>query len=135
MGYRFPEAALDAEAGAHLALLGVESEPSRSIDLLPLIRRHSTNQKFSPYDLLDELTSRGHFTILGEKTFYSEIYQQSIDDFIESIHARNGFSRQRMSPEAAKQFDDGVRKIVEQAYPSGGIELQATSTITWGRPG
>jgi SAM-dependent methyltransferase len=130
----FPKLHAMLKPGASLALLGVESEPSRAIDLSPLIRRYSTNQKFAPYSLLDELTTRGHFTILGEKIIRSEHYLQSIDDFIESIHARKGFSRQRMSPASAKQFDDGVRKIVEQAYPSGGIELQAISTITWGRP-
>jgi SAM-dependent methyltransferase len=120
--------------GADLALLGVEATTSHVIDLLPLIQHYSTNQKFSPYNLLDEFSSRGCFTIAGEKKFSGAKYLQPVDDFIESIHARNGFSRQRMTPNAARDFDAAVRSIVERAYPTGKVELRAISTVTWGQP-
>jgi SAM-dependent methyltransferase len=130
----FPKLRAMLKHGADLALLGVEAQTSRPADLLPLIQRYSTNQKFSPYNLLDELTSRGHFTIVGETKLESEAYRQPLDHFIESIHARNGFSRDRMTRQAAIAFDDGARQLVQQIYPNAEVELRATSTITWGFP-
>jgi 2-polyprenyl-3-methyl-5-hydroxy-6-metoxy-1,4-benzoquinol methylase len=44
----FPKLRAMLKPGAYLALLGVEAQTSRPVDLLPLIQRYSTNQKFSP---------------------------------------------------------------------------------------
>jgi len=129
----FPKFREMLEPAALLALLGVDAEPTWPLDLGALMARYSTNREFKPYNLLDELTSRKLFTIAGEKSFRSTPYQQPVDDFIESIHARNGFSRDRSSSDA-RDFDRGVREVVGRAYPDQTIEFQAVSSITWGEP-
>ncbi len=58
-----------------------------------------------------------------------------IDDYIESFHSRNGFSRERMGPAAAAAFDQEARRILLQSYPDGVMSLQIVANIVWGVPG
>src|SRR5919109_3343549 len=61
--------------------------------LRPLIPRYSTNRDFQPYDLLDELVGRQLFSPAGRATTTPVLFSQSMGDYIESWHWRNGFSR------------------------------------------
>jgi hypothetical protein len=49
------------------------------------------------------------------------LFEQSIDDYIESFHSRNGLSRERMSPEQADAFDEEARKFLLGAHSDGVI--------------
>lgn len=104
-------------------------EPLRS-----LIRRYSTNQKFQPYDTIEELERRGLFTKVGEQRTAPVPFTQSIDDYIESFHARNGFSRERMSREDADGFDAEVKALLAGYCPTGEVTLQITALVAWGKP-
>jgi len=44
-------------------------------------------------------------------------FQQSIDDYVESFHSMNGFSRERMTEEATHGFDSEVRELVSKYCP------------------
>ncbi len=99
-----------------------------------LIRRSSTNQKFQPYDTIEELERRGLFTKAGEQRTAAMPFTQPIEDYIESFHARNGFSRERMSREAAAAFDTEVRKLLAGFCPDGAVTMQVTARVAWGRP-
>ena len=61
-------------------------------------------------------------------------FRQTVEQYIESIHARNGFSRQRMTETAAREFDEAVRGIVTPHAVEGCVEITTVSTIVWGRP-
>lgn len=99
-----------------------------------LIRRCSTNQKFQPYDTIEELERRGLFTKVGEQQTAPISLTQSMDDYIESFHARNGFSRERMSREMADGFDAEVKALLAGYCPTGEVTLQITALIAWGTP-
>ena len=58
----------------------------------------------------------------------------SIDRYVELLHARNGFSRQRMAPQPAAEFDDTVREFVSPFADGDMLELGMTTSITWGCP-
>ena len=58
-------------------------------------------------------------------------FDLSVEDFIDSIHGRNGFSRDRMEPESARAFDAGVRDILRSHYPDGIVRGEVGSTVTW----
>src|SRR3712207_7136062 len=60
--------------------------------------------------------------------FRSVPFRQPIADYVESIHSRNGFSRERMTREAAAAFDAAVHDLVSLACPSGVVELDRKST-------
>ena len=57
-----------------------------------------------------------------------------MDDYIESFHARNGFSRERMSREMADGFDAEVKALLAGYCPTGEVTLQITALIAWGTP-
>jgi SAM-dependent methyltransferase len=92
--------------------------------VLRLIGRYSTNKDFRPYDLLEELATRGLFRESG----------QSVDDYIESIHSRNGFSRDRMTTADADAFDAAVRAAVAPYAEDGLLSLPISGTVVWGVP-
>lgn len=102
--------------------------------LLGLIRRFSTNRKFQPYDTIEELERRGLFTKAGEQHTAPIPFTQPIDAYIESFHARNGFSRERMSGEMADAFDSEVRTLLAGFCPDGKVTMQVTARVVWGKP-
>jgi hypothetical protein len=61
-------------------------------------------------------------------------FTQSVADYVESFHARNGFSRDRMSPEAAAAFDREAECLVLPFATQGLITLEVTGIIDWGTP-
>jgi len=61
-------------------------------------------------------------------------FQQSIDDYVESFHSMNGFSRERMTEEAAHGFDSEVSELVSKYCPEVEMELQSVGKVVWGNP-
>jgi hypothetical protein len=59
-------------------------------------------------------------------------FKQSVDDYITSVHSRNGFSRDRVSGRAALQFDDAVRAIVASHSIDQMLTLRIATCVTWG---
>lgn len=109
-------------------------------DLQRLIDRFSTNRAYAPYDLIEELTSRGLFAEQGRRTTAPVPFAQSVDDYVESLHARNGFSRDRMAPDAAREFDDAVRLLVapfvaaDRTHGRASLRFQIVGEVVWGQP-
>ena len=61
--------------GGVLAIAGREHLPAPWSDgLLTIIKRHTTNRDFQPYNLVDELTNRDLFTVLGSTTTANHAY-------------------------------------------------------------
>jgi hypothetical protein len=86
-----------------------------------------------PYDIVEELTRRNLFRETGDQTTAAVPFAQSIDDYIESFHTRNGFSRSRMTAAAADAFDAAVRRLVAQHPGDGVVRGQVRATVVWGR--
>lgn len=103
--------------------------------LFDLIPRDLTNRDFVSYDLVDELTNRQLFRRQGTYATPPIPFQQSIADYVEAIHSRNGFSRERMTPENALAFDEAVTEILTPAYPDGMVRIEVIDHIVWGEPG
>jgi SAM-dependent methyltransferase len=102
--------------------------------LQPLIPLYSTNRDFQPYDLLEELARRQLFHLEGRATTTPVLFSQSIDDYIESWHSRNGFSRERMSASRALEFDAQVRDIVMPYAQAGLLRYDVQVELAWGVP-
>ncbi|HZU68699.1 MAG TPA: class I SAM-dependent methyltransferase [Ktedonobacteraceae bacterium] len=100
----------------------------------PIISRYSTNRHFQPYDLIEELEKRGLFQKAGEKETAPVLFVQSVDDYIESYHSRNGLSRERMGEENAAAFDREVREVVTPMAKDGMLEFQISGHVIWGLP-
>ena len=103
-------------------------------ELAELIPKFSTNAKYQPYELVDELEKRNLFQKVGEKETQPVLCTQSLDDYIESFHSRNGFSRERMKPERAVAFDNEAKGILLKKYPEGIISFLVGANVKWGFP-
>lgn len=103
-------------------------------ELLHLITAYSTNRDFQPYNLVDELERRGLFRMVGAERTEPVPFEQSIDDYVESIHSRNGFSRDRMASEAAGAFDDTVKTLLERHAVDGILRFEVVGSVVWGEP-
>ena len=102
--------------------------------LSEVITRYSLNRFYQPYDLIAELEQRGHFRPLGRVETEPVVFRQSIADYVESFHARNGFSRDRMSREDATAFDSEAERLVLPFARDSHITLEITGVIVWGIP-
>ncbi len=59
---------------------------------------------------------------------------KSVADYIESFHSRNGFSRERMTPQAAGAFDTAVQQLVRPFAQGQLLPLAVAATVIWGTP-
>jgi hypothetical protein len=128
--------------GGFLAI--VERDWERVLELrarfLPLVQRYTTNKDFQPYDLIEELETRGLFRREGAHTTAPVAWQPTIEGYVEMRHSQNGLSRERMG-EGAAAFDREMRAILEDLVEDGTIErrgdrlqLSVTATVVWGKP-
>jgi len=103
-------------------------------ELTELIARYSTNQDFEPFHLIAGLTERRLFEECGSAETPPMTFHQPIDRFIDSVHARNGFSRERMPADDARGFDEQVRRLLTNHHPDGILRGTSVARIVWGRP-
>ncbi len=111
----------------------LDSVPWRD-ELMALIRTHSTTPEFRAYGLGEELAHRGLFRELGQRRTKPVAFEQSVDDYVESFHSRNGFSRERMTPHSAAEFDRALRAAVLRHCPDGVVRAANSVRVVWGRP-
>ena len=102
--------------------------------LQPVIDRLSTNREYRPYDLLAELEGRNLFRRLGEYQTEPVSFVQSVAEYVESFHARNGFSRDRMPPADAAAFDQEAAAVVAPHAIDWRVRLGVAGRGVWGRP-
>ena len=121
--------------GAYLAILEPRTQPDPWTLLHEIILRHRTNKdKWQEYNMLEELERHGLFQKAGERITAPVAFRQSVNDYIESYHSRNGFSRERMSAEQAAAFDQEAREALLRTYSDEIIPLRVATSIVWGIP-
>ncbi|MBE2220612.1 MAG: methyltransferase domain-containing protein [Anaerolineae bacterium] len=103
-------------------------------ELGTLITQFSTNRDYEPYDLVEELTSRGLFSKQGEQGTAWMPFRQTVAAYAESFFSRNGFSRERMGEERAKEFETAVTNLVQSYQSEEIVEIQVSGHVVWGKP-
>lgn len=103
-------------------------------DLGALIRTYTTNRDYVPYDTVEELEARRLIAVGGRAQTDTVVYPQNIDDYVESFHSRNGFSRARLPPAHAQEFDDSLRALVRRYCEHDTVFLPVQARIAWGQP-
>ena len=102
--------------------------------LQPLLSRYSTNKDFQPYNLLDELAVRQLFRLEGRATTQPVPFTQTVEACLEALHSANGFSRTRMVPTQAQEFDERVREIITPYAEEGLLHHDLQVEMVWGAP-
>ena len=103
-------------------------------DLSALIRAYSTNRDYAPYDTVAELEARRLIAVAGRAQTDTVVHLQNIDDYVESFHSRNGFSRARLPSPRAQEFDERLRILVRRHCHADSVRLPVQARIAWGRP-
>jgi SAM-dependent methyltransferase len=113
--------------------------PAVSEALLPLWQRYSSVRNYQPHDLIEELTERRLFAVLGERHCEPEPWQPTIEEYLDARHSQRGFSRTHMGERTAAEFDQAVRDTLLQLAASGDLgttgdrlELTAGARVIWG---
>jgi hypothetical protein len=123
--------------GGYLAVVEVVTEPTPWKQALGFINAYSMNTDFQPYDIItvtQELAVRGLFEPHGITTTAPVPFRQSVAEYVESFHARNGLSRDRMDTQAARDFDGKLRALLHRYCPGGVVVLQVSGRVVWGKP-
>ena len=131
-----PRIAESLAPGGHLVLIerAVAQPPPWAAELQRLIEEYSTNRDYVTYDVVTELESRGLIAVQGRARTGAVAHRQALDEYVESFHSRNGFSRARLAAGRAQEFDDKLRTLVGRHCPDGTVQLQIRSRVAWGRP-
>ena len=122
--------------GGYVAILGRHQRRTPWADAAWQVGgRYATNEASSNYDLVRELQERDLFERVGSRETEPIEVRQTLDDFVESYHSRNGLSRDRLTPEAAAAFDADMRAVVAPfCADDASVELHISATVTWGLP-
>ena len=122
--------------GGVLAIVGNGTAPVPwAADAQAVIDRYTTNRDYRPYNLQQELEQRGLFRETGRYRSEPVPFDQTIYDYVNSYHARNGFSRDRMDPAAADAFDRELTAVVGPHVTGDTLRLMVFGSIVWGIPG
>ena len=117
------------------AIVGNSTAPVPwAADAQVVIDRYSTNRDYRPYDLRQELECRGLFRETGRYRSDPVPFDQAVDDYVNSYHARNGFSRDRMDPAAVDAFDRAMTAVVASHVAGDTVRLMVSGDIIWGIP-
>lgn len=108
--------------------------PPWDVEARRLVSRLSTNQDFRPFDLVSELVQRRLFMPIGRHDTVPVPFRQGVAEYIESWHARNGLSRDRMTKEAAAAFDRALQALVSPWAQEESLALEIGGQVVWGRP-
>ena len=110
---------------AHLPWADELSALERALHVVPNVE---------PYDTEALLEAGGYWRCEGREQTAPEPLRYRPHDYIEAMHSRNGFTRDRMSEEAQRRFDDELlRLITPHLTEDGWLEVGTYSVLTWGR--
>ncbi len=102
-----------------------------------ILGQYSLNKDFQPYDMIqvvEELEKRTLFERVGMEETKPVIFRQSIEEWIESYHARNGFSRDRMGKVEAQECDEQLRQVISRHCEEGTVVRIGQSHLNFRGP-
>ena len=103
--------------------------------------QYSAVTRWQDVDLLRELQDRQLFTLVGMRRFGPELWQPTVEQYLECRHSQRSFARFAMGETSARAFDAELRQALDELCSAGEIrcasnrlELPVETTISWGRP-
>lgn len=125
-------------ANGYLALVEGHAAPdSWAEELKPLFAHYSMNRDFEPYNMLtvaDTLQQHDLFKKIDVLETQLVPFRRSVEAMVESTHAQNGFSRDRMDADLAAEFDRKMRDVLLKHCPDGEVEQQIGARVIVGKP-
>lgn len=130
-----PRFAASLLPGGLLAIARRDQLPPPWQDALSaLIREHSAMYNYQDFNLVEELESRGLFEHVDERATEPTPFVQPVEDYINSFHSMSSLSLERLTVEAAMDFDARLRALLTPYAEDGAVTLQSFAHVVWGRP-
>jgi SAM-dependent methyltransferase len=101
-------------------------------EVLHLIERYSTYWRPN-LRLLEELKRHGLFHEQGRAETGATVLRQSVDDYVESFHARASLSWGRLTSDDAAAFDASLKQLMLDRVGAT-VEQAVRASIIWGKP-
>jgi hypothetical protein len=118
-----------------------EGPPAVRARIRPVLMRHSAVPVWQDVDLLSELQDRELFTLVSTRRFGPEVWEPTVEQYLECRHSQRSFARSAMGETAARAFDAELRQVLaelcsssEIRYASDRLQLDVETTLAWGRP-
>ena len=118
-----------------------EGPPAVRARIRPVLMRYSAVRVWQDVNLLSELQRRGLFTLTGTRGFGPDLWQPTIEQYLECRHSQRSFARSAMGETAARAFDTELRQVLTDLCGNGEIrcvsdrlQLSVETTVAWGRP-
>jgi SAM-dependent methyltransferase len=103
--------------------------------LQPLFEKYGTNRNLRlDWDWIGYLEQNGLSKQIGVYRTEPQPYSQSVADYIESFHARESLTRERLGPDLSAEFGAEVRLAVADFERDGMLELHEVGRLVWGLP-
>jgi SAM-dependent methyltransferase len=100
-------------------------------ELMEIIKRHSTAQDYAPFDMFAAWEGAGLFRKFGEHWTAPVEFTQTVEEFIDSHHARSTLVRAHID---AERFDCELRELLAPYCPDGVLRRAIRGQIVWGAP-
>jgi SAM-dependent methyltransferase len=117
-----------------------EGPPAVRARIRPVLMRHSV-VRWQDVNLLSELQNRRLFALTGARGFGPELWQPTVEDYLECRHSQRSFARSAMGETVARAFDAELRRELTDLCSNGEIrcfsdrlQLSVETTVAWGRP-
>ncbi len=103
--------------------------------LLEIILRFTTNRTLRmDFDWIGHIAAEGLMDIEERGIRDETAVRQSIVDYIESFHARESLTRERLGAEASAAFDTALREVVRPHEVDGQLDLKVRVSYAVTRP-
>lgn len=129
-----PRLARVAARDARLVTALPESKGPWWDELVSIIRQYSLFTDHREIDIVEELTTRGLFTLEGRRRTAPVQVQQPIEEFIAGLFSHPSLARSRLGPERSAAFAAAVREMLQPITGSSTVPLVLTAELIWGRP-
>jgi SAM-dependent methyltransferase len=101
----------------------------------PVLKRFGLVSMWQNVDLVEELTRRGLFEVVGAQQFGPSAWQPSLEEYLLARHSQRSFSRTHMGDAAAAAFDAALGEaLADVPRVDGRLQLTASAHVCWGRP-
>ena len=126
-----------------VAIVGRDWEglPAVRARIRPVLMRYSAVRVWQDVNLLSELQNRGLFTLTGTRRFGPELWEPTVEQYLECRHSQRSFARSAMGETAARAFDAELRRVLTELCSNGEIrclsdrlQLSVETSVAWGRP-
>lgn len=117
-----------------LAIARLDTLPLAWDDALrDIISKYSVVQDYKPFDMVAALEGAGLFEFTGKFESDPDTLEQSVQEYIESFHARSSLTRARMGIDGASAFDEALGELLRQ-HSGNRVVRSVIARVTYGRP-